>query len=395
MATNVEVGVVRGFVLDDPVRGVLDNTDWTLAGVTFIDITERVASVSIKRGKNRDIDRYSAGTLGVLLHNEDRFFDPIEGTAIATVPRVPVRVTVDGTAQFTGSVNDWAYSYNVNGASKVDLAGIDDFTVLARQDVLPTGTPPLESTGARIERVLDMFTVDWPEDRRQIDTGQVTLCPLDFDGENALEYLQLVEASEQGQLFIGKTGDLVFRSRDASAARSDNLVLFSDNGAGVPFVDADLNFGSELLYNRVIINAPAFTAVSDNLLSQQLYGILTLELDTLCASQAAVQTIADYLANKYGEPELRFEALTVNLDSITEAQRASVLNMELGDVAEIQFTPNGAGGEIDKYAQVIAISHTVSPARHDVTFSFASLDFTPLVLDDLVFGTLDIRQLGF
>ena len=395
MATNVEVGVVRGFVLDDPVRGVLDNTEHTLGGVVFIDITDRVASVSIKRGKNRDLDRYSAGTLGVQLHNEDRFFDPVVGTAIDTVPRVPLRVTVDGTAQFTGTANDWGYSYDTSGASKVDLTGIDDFVLLSRQNILPDGTPPLESTGARINRVLDMFTVDWPEARRQIDTGAVTLCPSDFEGENALEYLQLVEASEQGQLFVGKTGDLVFRSRDASAARSDSLVLFSDNGAGVPFTNAALNFGSELLYNRVIVTAPAFEVVADNTLSQALYGILTLELATLCASEAAVQTIADYLAAKYGEPDLRFETLTVNLDSISEAHRAEVLAMELGDVAEIQFTPNGQGTALDRYAQVISISHSISPARHDVTFSFDSLEFAALVLDDPVFGTLDIRQLGF
>jgi hypothetical protein len=395
VATNVEVGTVRGFTLDDPVRGVLDNTEWTLAGVVFIDITECVANVSIKRGKNRDLDKYSAGTLGVSLHNEDRFFDPVVGTAIDTVPRVALRVTVDGTAQFTGTANDWAYSYDTSGASKVDLTGVDDFQLLALQQTLPTGTPPLESTGARVNRVLDMFTVNWPEDKRQIDVGAITVCPSDFDGENALEYLQLIEKSEQGQLFIGKTGDLVFRSRDASAARSDNLVLFSDNGLGVPFIDADLNFGSEFLYNRVIVEAPGFTATADNFRSQQQYGILTLELNTLGSSEAAIQTIADYLVAKYGEPELRFETLTVNLDTLTESQRAAVLTMELGDVAEIQFTPNGQGPEIDKYGQVIAVSHSVSPSRHDVTFSFDSLDFTAFVLDDLVFGTLDIRQLGF
>jgi len=32
MATVVELGAVEGFILDDPVAGVLDNTVYTLGG---------------------------------------------------------------------------------------------------------------------------------------------------------------------------------------------------------------------------------------------------------------------------------------------------------------------------------------------------------------------------
>ena len=33
MATVVELGAVEGFILDDPVAGVLDNTVYTLGGL--------------------------------------------------------------------------------------------------------------------------------------------------------------------------------------------------------------------------------------------------------------------------------------------------------------------------------------------------------------------------
>jgi hypothetical protein len=92
---------------------------------------------------------------------------------------------------------------------------------------------------------------------------------------------------------------------------------------------------------------------------------------------------------------LRFENIRVSLDGLDAGQRADVLALELGDVAQVQFTPNGSGGEIDRYAQIIGIDHTVGIDRHDVSFSFDSLEFSPLVLDDLVFGKLDVAQLGF
>jgi hypothetical protein len=42
MATVVELGAVEGFILDDPVAGVLDNTVYTLGGTVFKDISNRV-----------------------------------------------------------------------------------------------------------------------------------------------------------------------------------------------------------------------------------------------------------------------------------------------------------------------------------------------------------------
>ena len=395
MATTVEVGVIRGFVLDDPIRGVLDNTTYTLGGLAFEDITSRVVSVSIQRGKNRDLDRYPAGTLGVELNNEDRFFDPVSGTAIDVVPRVPIRVLMDGTAQFYGSVNDWGFTYETTGSSKVDVQASDDFVYLARQNILTEGTPIVQSSGARIEAVLDMFTVNWPSDRRAIDSGDTTVAAQPYAGENALEYLQLIETTEQGQLFIGKNGDLTFRARGASAARSDNLVTFSDSGTGLPYTEAILNYGSELLYNTATVTGPTGTATASNALSQQTYGITSIDIATLASSDDALQNLADFTVAKYAEPDLRFETLTINVDVLTSSQRSALLGMELGDVARIIFTPNKIGAAIDRYAQVIRIAHSVSPSRHDITLSFDSLDFSPLILDDLAFGRLDSDRLGF
>jgi len=393
MATTVEVGVTRGFVLDSPVQGVLGED--RLGGLNFVDVSDRVASVSIARGKNRDLERYSAGSLDVSFHNEDRFFDPTTETTIDLVPRVPIRVSMDGGLQFVGSVNDWQFDYSTAGKSNAVVTAADDLQLLAQRNVADGGTAVEQLTGARIEAVLDQLSVDWPADKRDIDAGGVTVLEQAFEGEGALEYLQLVEATERGQLFIGKDGRLTFKDEDSGAARSDSLVTFADDGSGVGFQAAAIDFGSELLVNRAVFESAVGSATAVDDLSQLNFGIIEQEFSVLNTSQDELQALADYVVARFANPELRFSTISVNLDSLSPADRAAVLGLEISDVALIRFTPNGTGDPIEKFGQVIKISHSQSPGRHDMQFGFDSLDFAPLVLDDAVFGKLDFSRLGY
>ena len=77
------------------------------------------------------------------------------------------------------------------------------------------------------------------------------------------------------------------------------------------------------------------------------------------------------------------------MDELTTQQQSDLLNLELGDVVEIRFTPNEIPPSITKYAEIIRIDHSVDLNNHVVTFGFATLDFAILVLDDAQFGKLD------
>lgn len=391
----VEIGTVRGFVLDDPVAGVLDGAEYPLGGLRYVDVSDKVNSVSIDRGKSRDLERYSAGSINVSFNNQDRFFDPIAGTAIDPIPWAPIRCTMDGTAQFVGVVEDWNYTYDPGGVSYAQVIGKDEFIQLARQNIVAGGTAVEQLTGARVTAILDQFTVAWPADRRNIDTGVTTLEAQLFEETNALEYLQLVEATEQGQLFMAKNGDLNFSDRNSAAPTTDTLVLFADDGTGVPFHSAVVNYGSELLVNRAVVESAGGTAVATNELSEVTYGVLEETYSVLNTSTASLTSLAEYVVAQYAQPEYRFESLKVTLDQLTLAQKATVLNLELSSVIEVKFTPNGIGDPIEKYYQVIKVGHEVSIDRHDVTFGLASLDFAPLVLTDAEFGKLDLYHLAF
>lgn len=71
------------------------------------------------------------------------------------------------------------------------------------------------------------------------------------------------------------------------------------------------------------------------------------------------------------------------------ANKVTCLGMEIGDIVNITFTPNDIGDPIQQYGQVIRVNHSIEVGRHDMFISVASLDWTFLVLDDVVFGKLD------
>lgn len=402
MATIVEVGftLTTGdtpyFRVGDAIKGKLNNVTYRLAGPIWIDISDKVSAAGLKRGKNRELDRYSAANASVTLHNEDRTFDPLNDDSPYVgniIPRRAIRVTTNGFVQFTGVIEDWNLDYNVDGKSNATIIAADAFTLLAQQTLTP-GTAVQQTTGERVEAVLSQPTVAWPLADRNIDTGNNVVGTDVFDG-NVLSYLQEVEASEQGQLFMTKDGKVRFINGAVTITSGLSSVLFADDGTGVPYIDAAVNYGTELLYNQVTATSPAGTATANNTVSQGKYGITQASVNTLLALYSATEALSEYWVNKYGEPEYRFQNLTVSLTSLTGSQQADVLGLELGDIIQIKFTPNQVGAPIERYGQIITMDHIISPDRHDITFGVGSLQYSFLVFDDEAFGLLDVNALAF
>lgn len=398
VAFELTIGDTPYFRLDDPVKGKLNNTSYRLAGPIWIDITSKVAAVNIKRGKNRELERYNAGNASIVLHNEDRTFDPLNASSPYVgniIPRRAVRVSTSGYTQFTGVIEDWNLDYDVSGKSTASIIAADAFTLIAQQS-LTAGTATTQTTGERINAVLSMPSVAWPLTQRNIDTGSSQVgADVWTATDNALSYMQSVEASEQGQLFMDRNGYVRFVNGAVTPTSGLASVLFTDEGDGIPYTSATISYGTELLYNSVTVTAPGYTAQANNTESQALYGITTTDVDTLLSTANAVTSLSQYWVAKYGEPEYRFQDLVVSLDGLTGEQAISALNIELGDIVRVTFTPNGIGDAISRYAQVNKIEHSIGTDRHEVTYGFGSLQFAFLVLDDTGFGILDSNALAF
>ena len=388
MSVTVELGLSKAFTLDDPVAGVIGSTEFVIGGVSFEDVTSRVRSVQISRGKNRDLDRFNAGGLTVTFNNQDRAFDPLFAAspfAGNIVPRRDVRVLADGTAAYVGKITDWNLGYDPSGQSLAELQASDALTFLAQQ-VLTPGTAVVQASGTRVNAVLNMPTVDWPVGDRDIDTGASILGDDVFEG-NVLTYLQKVELSEGGLFFIDKAGRVAFKDRLATPT-VDNVTVFADDGTGIPFAPAAVEYGTEQLFNQVIVTSPQATATANAALSQTRYGILERQIDTLLDDTDQVPDYADFLVGRYAEPEYRFAQLSVDISNLTSGQRSSMYALDMGSVIQVKFTPNGIGPAIERYGLVISIGHDVSPDDHVMTIGVGSLQTSLFVIGDPEFGTI-------
>jgi hypothetical protein len=410
-AVKVELGLNLGqadpfaFILDDAIKGVLDNTGFTLGGERFFDISDRLIATSTARGKNQALDRIDAGTSSIVVDNSDRHFDPLypNGPYFGQlIPRRTVRITCNDQPVFIGAIDDFDIVYAPSNRSQVRIDVSDAFSTLTNSG-LEEFTPTAQLSGARVNAVLDRPEVDWPAAEREIDTGNSTMLgALVAEGTSVLEYLQLVSNSEFGDLFIGKDGKVVFRERNA-VPNTPNLV-FSDEvvaGAytGIQFASVNNVYGSENLYNRILItnaSSPALEATAADTDSQTVYGPRSYsQSNLLVASQSELQFLADYLLARFKEPQYRFESLTVVMDTLTEANQDAVLDLEIGDIVLVRFEPSDIPPAIEQYVRIIGISHDWTSTSKNITFALERLDFAIFILDNPVLGELDNDRLAY
>jgi hypothetical protein len=411
-AVKVELGANLGqrdltrFVLDDPIKGVLDNTEFTLGGDRFFDITDRLISVSTSRGKSQALDRIDAGQLNIVVDNSDRLFDPLyeDGFYFSQlIPGKEIRISCNGFPVIYGFVDDLDIAYEPGNRSVVSMQASDGLSGLT-QNNLPEVFPDVELSGARVTRILDLPEVAWPTDKRSIDTGNSFMSDTDIaEGTQAISYLQLVATSEAGEVFVSKDGDLVFKARNSPPGVID--LYFTDEASipgytTVPFADLGVVYGNEELYNRVVLtnNFPLFPeeATAEDAESQLIYGARSYTINGLLNNEPSdLQFLADFLLARFKEPQYRFSSLSVVMDILSESQQNEVLDLEIGDIVQVRFTPSGIPPAIEQFVRVIGISHDWSNNEKRINLALERLDFSLFILDDPTLGILDENRLSF
>jgi hypothetical protein len=393
------------FVLDSATRGVLDGTEYTLGGERYFDSTDRLVTAQVRRGKSQALDRIDAGVVSVTVDNSDRTFDPLyeNGPYFGQlIPRRSVRVSSNGLPVFVGFIDDFDIQYEPGVQSVVRIDASDALSVLTSAG-LEEFTPDSELSGARINTVLDRPEIDWPAELRDIDAGNSTMLDTDVsEGTPALTYMQLVANSEFGTLFLSKDGKITFRERNAVPNIPD--LVFSDEVVagvytGIQFADVNIVYGSENLYNRIILeNADIFPeeAYAEDATSQAVYGPRTLsQTGLLIQEPEQLQFLADFFLARYKEPQYRFETVTVVLDTITTVNQDKVLDLEIGDIVLVRFEPSDIPPAIEQYCRIIGINHDWTPGSKNISFALERLDFAIFILDDAVLGQLDNDRLAY
>jgi hypothetical protein len=391
-------GFGQPFQLNDAVYGLLDTG--TLGGLAYADLTSIVLSVNIRRGRNRQLDQFNAGTAQVVFNNDSRVLDPLNTASIYypyVLPRSPIIIYANGTPIYTGFVEDWNLDYQNANQGRMVARCVDTFGTLANQQ-LNAFTPSAQTSGLRVDAVLDRPEIAY-QGARSIGTGSSTLGAYAVTQDtNALNYLQQVNTSEQGYLYTAADGTLTFKGR-SSVLNPVSGASFTTDGTGISYMTLLNQFGSELLYNYIVTQSPAGAAqtssdaTSISLYQTQNYNLLQL----LNSTTAEVAGLGAYLLGKYSNPVLRFTEVSCELAALTPAQWSTIFAIDLTSIVTVQKDySTGTPTSQSQTLIVSGIEHRILAGSHIVSYTFESTDGNQyLTLDDAIFGTLDNNLLSF
>lgn len=415
-ALRIDTGFIQdGFTLDDPVQGVLNNTQYVLDGTTdFADVTTGTIGINVKRGRRDVGDQFSAGTMSFTLNDTmaDGVFNPFDqnspyyDTAQSKPGLAPLRavelIRYDNANNpeylFNGYIVNYDYNFALGGTNTVTVYCADQFYLLA-QTFLDEYNPSAQTSGQRITSILALPEVDYTGPT-SIATGTVNLghdaaytVPA---GTNVLQYLtQINDTAEFGRLFMSRDGTLTFQQR-IGATLSGSVADFTDDGTAVPYDTLGISFEADAVVNRAVVTAlDAKTATATDAGSIATYFTQTTSItNSLLHQQTEIDDAADYLLN--GEPEPRFTDVGVGFVSLTTAQRDTVAIVDIGDTITIEKTfPSGVGTtQLGQELSVEGVEHNIDLLTgHRVTFFTAPTTIVyQLILDDAIYGVLDAEN---
>ena len=412
-------------------------------GGTFTDVTDILdGGFQCSGGRQRAYDTFNAGTCTFTI--DDRTGDYVPGAGglwsgeswIGREVRITVTVGGHTSVIWRGHVDDLDVQVEGFFFAGVKVTAVEPLALLGRSEITDGTTFDSELSSVRIGNVLALPEVDsgyFDANTTDITAGDTTLQAETDAGGNTLQYLQLVEASEGGRLFMrhGDTdgGVLAFRPRSATSgdsgltfqdeedgsaslvdggtaatssfdgtwdggtAASDDYGIYSDvyddiydglNGGDaetrflIPYESVEFAFaGVTQLVNRVTYTREGGTAQTvEDATSRGQYGPRAVSKSGLLnASDADVLDLAGTRIARASQPRRDVAGLVLLLDLWGDDQAAMVLRTTVGDRVKVVTNPPGylENGPITSLVRIEQVTHRVSADSHTIAYRLTTL----------------------
>jgi len=371
---------------------------------TWTDVSSYVRKVSIRRGRQDELNRMEAGTATVVLDNLDRRFDPTYtgGAYYGTVlpmRKINIRATWNAVTYdlFTGYIESWPPSWQLDGDSSVTLPCVDGFTYFAH--ALLTLSVTSDGSGSQIKtstRILD--SLSWPPLDQSINAGDSVLQAWTMTNETVLQRMQLITDSENGFLWMATDGKIYFRERSyrlTHAASVTSQATFGDSGAELPYSEIVPAFDDEFIYNDIhITRAGGAEQVASDATSQDSYFKRSLtKTGLLMTTDNEASDAANWLLGQYKDPALRFRRVTINPQYDPTNLWPQSLGRDFHDRITVKRRPPGGGNVITQDCFVEGIAHEFDAGPQ--TSWLTTWNLSPAssssywVLDDAILSILD------
>ena len=404
------------FILDSSSFGILDTNVLADAPADIVDITPQVRKISTRRGRNRILANFEAGTATVTLNDPNSDFNPQNPASPYYGKLLPLRkiriyseTILSGNPVninlFSGYITtyDTTFYQGTTEDATVTLQCVDGFRLLAN---VSTEIPPVpgctagQLSGARVESLLDF--ADFPDSLMLLEPGNTTMQADPGGNRSILQAIQTVEQSEFGAFFMGRDGKATFFDRDtvsilADVTPKEYTDIYPLGVNQYPYSFVDFAFDDQLVLNDVSITRLGGVPqiVTDQPSIDTYFYKSGTRTNLLMQTDAEALDQAQMLVASRKNADLRIDSMTLDLNSdISELNTFNNLRLDIYTLINITKSMPG-GSTITRELFVQGVNHEITPGNWKVKVYTAEPIIQAFILDSSTQGILDTNVLTY
>lgn len=391
--------------LDDPLLGQLDYGQLVDIPPILVDISSIITNLSIRRGRNRILNKFEAGTANITLYDQNGDWNPDNPAGayygdLKPLRKVQVWADYNGTRYvlFTGFITqyDTTFARGTDEVSKVTLRCSDGFRLLTNSQITTVPGSGVQLSGARVNAILD--EVEWAAAFRDIDPGNSTLQADPGTARTALNALRTVEDSEFGGFFIDAEGRATFIDRESlTESLGTPVYTFTDTGTGIAFQNAVTAYDDDLIVNDVTVTRLGGTAqnVYDQSSIDTYFIHSGVRNDILVQTDAEALDQASMLLATRKDTATRIDSIQLNIENGDDINRCVAgLNVELLDSVSVTKAMPG-NTTISDVLLVQGLNHDFSNRIMTTTIYTGESLIDGFLLDSLTQGIIGENVLSY
>ena len=387
---------------------------------SFTDISTYIRYFDIARGRSNELSEFTAGTFSFSVSNADNRFNPSNTsspyydsttarTKIQPLKQIKVSASYDGTTYviFRGFLDSIPVKFIAEGAdSIVTFTAIDAFRLFQNQTLESIGwrigrsgfselgqttrlgySDVQELSSERITRILD--SIGFPSALRSIESGTKQVISQSIT-TNVLSGIRACELAENGQFFIGRTGNATFRNRAykyTNSSATTSQATFNNSGSDLPYQDVSLSFDDNEVINSYSWTrtggSTQFVADADSITR---YTAINSTKATVNINDSDVLSVIQQKLSETSIPIIRIDSLQVNPRQNTSIWQHA-LGRELGDRITVKVTnPNGTTFSDELFIESIRHSVNASSQTWNWTMTLSPAGTSAWVLGQAKLG---------
>jgi len=365
-----------------------------------VDVSNITLRASIRRGRNRILNKFEAGSATIVLEDQNGNWVPSNPASPyygKLLPLRKIRIWADYNSVryylYSGYITsyDTNFAIGLNDLSTVTLQCVDAFRLFSNVAISTVaGTSAGQTTGARMENLLDVSS--FPTSMRVIQTGDSTVQADPGTERDLLNALQVIENSEFGGFYIDPEGNATFLSRDTVAQKADQTATdFSDDGTAISYQAIDFAYDDTLIFNDVTVNRVGGTAQTvQDTSSIETYFIHSGKREgLLIESDAESLDQATMILQSRKDAIFRIDSIGLNLADDTETARiVAGLSLDIFDLVNItKTTPGSTSVTLELFVQ--GVQQDITTNTWTTKLFTAEPIIQAFILDSTTQGTLD------